>query len=170
MKNYFKNRKILEDGNVYSKSMEHDACGVGLIASTEGKKSRKVVEYGISALKAVFRRGAVDADGKTGDGAGLLIDIPHEYFKRVCDFSIPKQREYAVGMIFLPKVSNQYDFCKTTFENELKIQGLAILGWREVPVDSCQLGEIALASEPNIEQLFIGKTDKIDEATFKAKL
>ena len=100
----------------------------------------------------------------------MLIDIPHIYFKRVCDFTIPNQREYAVGMVFLPKVSNQYDFCKTTFEKELKIQGLAILGWREVPVDSCQLGEIALASEPNIEQLFIGKTDKIDEATFKAKL
>ncbi|MFT6699371.1 MAG: glutamate synthase (NADPH/NADH) large chain, partial [Porticoccaceae bacterium] len=69
-----------------------------------------------------------------------------------------------------PKVSNQYDFCKTTFENEIKTQGLAVLGWREVPVDSSQLGEIALASEPNIEQLFIGKTDEIDETTFKAKL
>ena len=103
-------------------------------------------------------------------GAGLLIDIPHDYFKRVCDFSIPKQREYAVAMAFLPKNTNQYNFCKTTFENEIKAQGLAILGWREVPVDSCQLGEIALASEPNIEQLFIGKTADIDEATFKAKL
>ena len=80
MKKYFKNRKILEEGNVYSKSMEHDACGVGLIASTEGKKSRKVVEYGINALKAVFHRGAVDADGKTGDGAGIHIEIPSDFF------------------------------------------------------------------------------------------
>ena len=80
MKNYLKNRKILEEGHVYSKSMEHDACGVGLIASTEGKKSRKVVEYGINALKAVFHRGAVDADGKTGDGAGIHLEIPSNFF------------------------------------------------------------------------------------------
>ena len=75
MKNYKKNLKILEEGHVYSKEMEHDACGVGLIASTEGKKSRKVVEYGINALKAVWHRGAVDADGKTGDGAGIHIEF-----------------------------------------------------------------------------------------------
>ena len=80
MKNYLKNRNILEKGYVYSKSMEHDACGVGLIASTEGKKSRKVVEYGINALKAVFHRGAVDADGKTGDGAGIHLEIPSDFF------------------------------------------------------------------------------------------
>ena len=73
-------------------------------------------------------------------------------------------------MVFLPKVSNQYDFCKTTFENEIKNQGLSILGWRVVPVDSSQLGQIALDSEPNIEQLFVGKTTEISEATFKAKL
>ena len=103
-------------------------------------------------------------------GLVYLIDIPHVYFKRVCDFEIPDQREYAVGMVFLPKVINQYDFCKTTFEKEITEQGLAILGWRVVPVDPTQLGEIALASEPNIEQLFVGKTDDIDEATFKAKL
>ena len=73
MKRYFKNKKLLERNNVYSKDMEHDACGVGLVASTEGKKSRKVVEYGIQALKAVWHRGAVDADGKTGDGAGIHV-------------------------------------------------------------------------------------------------
>jgi glutamate synthase (ferredoxin) len=107
--------------------------------------------------------------GKTGDGAGLLVDIPHEYFSRVCDFDLPAQREYAVGMVFLPKHKNQYKFCKDTFEKEITAQGLSILGWREVPVDSSQLGEIALASEPNIEQLFIGKTAAIDEHTFQGK-
>ena len=80
MKNYKKNLKILQDGHVYSKDMERDACGVGLIASTEGKKSRKVVEYGINALKAVWHRGAVDADGKTGDGAGIHLEIPLNFF------------------------------------------------------------------------------------------
>ena len=99
-----------------------------------------------------------------------MIDIPHDYFKRVCDFSIPNSREYAVAMVFLPKISNQFDFCKTTFEKEINAQGLKVLGWRKVPVDSSHLGEIALASEPVIEQLFVGKNDNISEAIFKSKL
>ncbi|HAW05610.1 MAG TPA: glutamate synthase large subunit, partial [Saprospirales bacterium] len=132
--------------------------------------TNQIIHDALEILVKLEHRGGVSADGKTGDGAGLLIDIPHDYFKRVCDFNIPEQRAYAVGMVFLPKVTNQYDFCKTIFENEVKAQGLSILGWRQVPVDSSQLGEIALASEPNIEQLFVGKTKAIDEATFKAKL
>ena len=80
IKNYKKNIKILRNNHVYSKDMEHDACGVGLVASTEGKKLRKIVEYGIEALKAVWHRGAVDADGKTGDGAGIHVEIPYDFF------------------------------------------------------------------------------------------
>ena len=160
----------MEKQGLYLPEFEHENCGAGFICNLNGEKTNQIIHDALEILVKLEHRGGVSADGKTGDGAGLLIDIPHDYFKRVCDFSIPNQREYAVGMVFLPKVSNQYYFCKTIFEKELKIQGLAVLGWREVPVDSCQLGEIALASEPNIEQLFIGKTDKIDEATFKAKL
>ena len=160
----------MKDQGLYLSEFEHENCGAGFICNLNGEKTNQIIHDALEILVKLEHRGGVSADGKTGDGAGLLIDIPHDYFKRVCNFTIPKQREYAVGMVFLPKVSNQYDFCKTIFEKELKIQGLAVLGWREVPVDSNQLGEIALASEPNIEQLFIGKTDKIDEATFKAKL
>ena len=160
----------MEKQGLYLPEFEHENCGAGFICNLNGEKTNQIIHDALEILVKLEHRGGVSADGKTGDGAGLLIDIPHDYFKRVCDFTIPNQREYAVGMVFLPKVSNQYDFCKTIFEKELKIQGLAVLGWREVPVDSCQLGEIALASEPNIEQLFIGKTDIIDEATFKAKL
>ena len=80
MDNYKKNLKLLSENHVYSKEMEHDACGVGVIASTEGKKSREIVEYGIQALKAVWHRGAVDADGKTGDGAGIHVEIPKDFF------------------------------------------------------------------------------------------
>ena len=160
----------MEKQGLYLPEFEHENCGAGFICNLNGEKTNQIIHDALEILVKLEHRGGVSADGKTGDGAGLLIDIPHDYFKRVCDFSIPNQREYAVGMVFLPKVSNQYYFCKTIFEKELKIQGLAVLGWREVPVDSCQLGEIALASEPNIEQLFIGKTDKIDEVTFKAKL
>ena len=155
---------------LYLPEYEHENCGAGFICNLNGEKTNQIIHDALEILVKLEHRGGVSADGKTGDGAGLLIDIPHAYFKRVCDFPIPDQREYAVGMVFLPKVSNQYDFCKTTFENEIKNQGLAILGWRIVPVDSSQLGQIALDSEPNIEQLFVGKTEAISEATFKAKL
>ena len=160
----------MEKQGLYLPEFEHENCGAGFICNLNGERTNQIIHDALEILVKLEHRGGVSADGKTGDGAGLLIDIPHDYFKRVCGFPIPNQREYAVGMVFLPKLSNQYNFCKTTFENELKNQGLAVLGWREVPVDSSQLGEIALASEPNIEQLFIGKTDEIDEATFKAKL
>ena len=155
---------------LYSPEFEHENCGAGFICNLNGEKTNQIIHDALEILVKLEHRGGVSSDGKTGDGAGLLIDIPHDYFTRVCDFSIPEQREYAVGMVFLPKVTNQYNFCKEVFEKEVKAQGLSVLGWRKVPVDSTQLGKIALASEPNIEQLFIGKTEEISEATFKAKL
>ncbi|MBU3010361.1 glutamate synthase large subunit [Polaribacter vadi] len=160
----------MEKQGLYLPEFEHENCGAGFICNLNGEKTNQIIHDALEILVKLEHRGGVSADGKTGDGAGLLIDIPHDYFTRVCNFSLPDQREYAVGMVFLPKVSNQYKFCKTTFESEVKKQGLSVLGWREVPVDSTQLGEIALNSEPNIEQLFVGKTEDIDEATFKAKL
>jgi glutamate synthase (ferredoxin) len=160
----------MEKQGLYLPEFEHENCGAGFICNLNGKKTNQIIHDALEILVKLEHRGGVSSDGKTGDGAGILIDIPHAYFKRVCTFPIPAQREYAAGMVFLPKTSNQYNFCKTIFEKELIAQGLSILGWRQVPVDSTQLGEIALASEPNIEQLFVGKTTEIDEATFKAKL
>ena len=155
---------------LYLPEFEHENCGAGFICNLKGEKTNQIIHDALEILVKLEHRGGVSADGKTGDGAGLLIDIPHDYFKRVCEFDIPAQREYAVGMVFLPKNENQYNFCKDTFEKEIKAQGLSILGWRTVPVDSSQLGEIAAASEPNIEQLFIGKTEDVAENIFKAKL
>ncbi|AWG22127.1 glutamate synthase large subunit [Flavobacterium faecale] len=160
----------LKKQGLYLPEFEHENCGAGFICNLKGEKTNQIIHDALEILVKLEHRGGVSADGKTGDGAGLLIDIPHEYFNRVCDFSLPAAREYAVGMVFLPKIKNQYVFCKDIFEKEIKAQGLTVLGWREVPVDSTQLGEIALASEPAIEQLFIGKTETIDEASFKAKL
>ena len=80
---YKKNKKLLEENNIYKPSMEHDACGVGMIASTDGKKRRKIVDYGIEALKAIWHRGAVDADGKSGDGAGIQLEIAPDFFENV---------------------------------------------------------------------------------------
>lgn len=160
----------MEKQGLYLPEFEHENCGAGFICNLNGDKTNQIIHDALEILVKLEHRGGVSADGRTGDGAGLLIDIPHEYFTRVCDFALPKQRDYAVGMVFLPKVSNQYNFCKTVFEKEITEQGLSVIGWRVVPVDSSQLGEIALASEPNIEQLFVGKSNDIDEATFKAKL
>ena len=160
----------MEKQGLYLPEFEHENCGAGFICNLNGEKTNQIIHDALEILVKLEHRGGISADGKTGDGAGLLIDIPHEYFVRVCDFTLPKQRNYAVGMVFLPKISNQYQFCKTTFEQEIEEQGLSVIGWRIVPVDSTQLGEIAKASEPNIEQIFVEKPKDIDEATFKAKL
>ena len=119
---YKKNLKKLINNSVYYKNNEHDACGVGFVVSTEGKKSRKVVEFGIQALKAVWHRGAVDADGKTGDGAGIHIEIPQNFFIERIENAGRRhdEGEICIGMIFLPK--NDYvaqEKCKTIIENEL---------------------------------------------------
>ena len=163
MKKYLKNLKILEEGNVYSKSMEHDACGVGLIASTEGKKSRKVVEYGIQALKAVWHRGAVDADGKTGDGAGIHIEIAPDFFAEKIEITGHKHdnSEICVGMIFLPR--NDFasqENCRTLVESELTKSNFSIYGWRQVPVNPKVLGNKANLTRPEITQVLFKPNDK----------
>ena len=161
---------MLKKQGLYLPEFEHENCGAGFICNLKGEKTNQIIHDALEILVKLEHRGGVSSDGKTGDGAGLLIDIPHEYFLRVCDFKIPEPRAYAVGMVFLPKTKNQYEFCKTIFEKEIKNQGLTVLGWRKVPIDASKLGEIAKASEPTIEQIFIGKTETINEATFKAKL
>ena len=161
---------MLKDQGLYLSDYEHENCGAGFICNLNGERSNQIIHSALEILVKLEHRGGVSADGKTGDGAGLLIDIPHQFFKRVCEFELPQPRDYAVGMIFLPKRSNQYDFCKTTLESELAAQGLDVLGWRTVPVDSTQLGEIALESEPHIEQIFISKSETTDEFKFKASL
>jgi glutamate synthase domain-containing protein 2/glutamate synthase domain-containing protein 1/glutamate synthase domain-containing protein 3 len=155
---------------LYLPEFEHENCGAGFICNLKGEKSNQIIHDALEILIKLEHRGGVSSDGKTGDGAGLLIDIPHSYFNKVCSFKLPNQREYAVGMVFLPKNKNQYRYCKKTFEKEITDQGLKILGWRKVPVDSSKLGEIALASEPNIEQLFIDKAEIKKEHIFRAKL
>ena len=163
MKNYYKNYKILEDNFVYSKNMEHDACGVGLVASTEGRKSRKVVENGIEALKAVWHRGAVDADGKTGDGAGIHIEIPKDFFVEKIEITGHKydNSEICVGMIFFPK--NNYESqetCRTLIESELTKNNFNIYGWRQVPVNPKVLGAKADQTRPEITQVLFKHNDK----------
>ncbi len=163
MKNFKKNLKILEKNHIYSKSMEHDACGVGLVASIEGKKSRKVVEYAINALKAVWHRGAVDADGKTGDGAGIHVEIPHDFFVEKIETKGHKHdnSKICVGMVFLPRNNfNIQEDCKTIVEKELTKSNFKIYGWRQVPINTKVLGHKANSNRPEITQILFKHNDK----------
>ncbi len=163
IKNYKKNLNVLEKNYVYSKSMEHDACGVGLVASTDGKKLRKIVEYGIEALKAVWHRGAVDADGKTGDGAGIHVEIPYDFFEEKIETKGHKhdKSEICVGMIFLPRDNfNVQEDAKTIVEKELTKSNFKIYGWRQVPINTKVLGDKANSNRPEITQILFKYNDK----------
>ena len=160
---YKKNRLKLEKNHAYHRSMERDACGVGLVASTEGKKSREVVEYGIEALKAVWHRGAVDADGKTGDGAGIHIEIPSDFFAEKIELTGHKfdNSKICVGMIFLPRDNYiAQETCRTLVEKELTKSNFSIYGWRQVPVNTKVLGEKANSTRPEIAQVIFRHNDK----------
>ncbi|CAL2088529.1 glutamate synthase subunit GltB [Tenacibaculum sp. 190524A02b] len=161
----------MKNQGLYLNEFERDNCGAGFICNLNGKKSNSIIHNALEILVKLEHRGAVSSDGKTGDGAGILIDIPHNFFKRVCNFEIPEANEYAVGMVFLPKGKNQQQFCINTFEKEIKKQDLRIIGWREVPVNNRCVGEIAAKSEPTIKQIFIDKNNQqLSDLAFNAKL
>src|SRR5438270_4277558 len=142
----------------YSPAQEHDSCGVGLVASLDGRKRRDVVEAGIDALKAVWHRGAVDADGKTGDGAGIHIEIPQDFFAAAIERSGSKLMPgpIAVGQVFMPKTDlGAQERCRQIVETEILNFGYAIYGWRQVPINVECIGEKANATRPEIEQIMI---------------
>ena len=167
-------RKWLAENGMYSEADEHSSCGVGLVVSIDGKKSRKVVEAGINALKAIWHRGAVDADGKTGDGAGIHVQIPVPFFydqiKRTGHE--PRKKELmAVGQVFLPRTDfGAQETCRTIVETEVLRKGYYIYGWRHVPVNVECLGEKANATRPEIEQIIISNSKGVDEERFEREL
>ncbi len=160
---------ILKKQGLYLPEFEHDNCGAGFICSLKGKKSNDIIHKALEILHKLEHRGAVSADGKTGDGAGILIDIPHDFFKAVCDFDLPEPGNYAVGNVFLPQKENQRDFCISTFEESVKKQGLQLLGWRDVPVNRSVPGRIAMETEPFVKQVFVAK-EKPDQNEFNFNL
>jgi glutamate synthase (NADPH/NADH) large chain len=167
-------RKWLAENGLYSEEEEHSSCGVGLVVSVDGKKSRKVVEAGIDALKAIWHRGAVDADGKTGDGAGIHVQIPVPFFHdqiRRTGHEPHEDELMAVGQVFLPRTDfGAQEKCRTIVETEILRMGYFIYGWRHVPVDVSCLGEKANATRPEIEQILISNTKGVDEETFEREL
>ena len=153
---YRQNAEKLARAHAYSPEFEHDSCGVGLVAAIDGKPRREVVTAGIDALKAVWHRGAVDADGKTGDGAGLRVDVPQHFFKEQVARTghEPRDRPICIGMIFLPRTDyGAQEFCRTIVESEILSFGYYIYGWRQVPVNTSVIGAKANATRPEIEQI-----------------
>ncbi|WP_455169442.1 glutamate synthase large subunit [Aegicerativicinus sediminis] len=162
---------MLKKQGLYLPEFEHDNCGAGFICSLTGKRSNDIIHKALEILIKLEHRGAVSADGKTGDGAGILIDVPHDFFVKNCDFELPSRGEYAVGNIFLPKKENQKNYCISLIETCFKEQGLHVLGWRKVPINNSNIGRIAATTEPSVMQLFIGKANpEQDDFQFNVKL
>ncbi len=155
-------RAYVAEHSLYRADDEHASCGVGLVVSMDGKRSRKVVENGINALKAVWHRGAVDADGKTGDGAGIHVQIPAPFFYdqvRRTGHEPHRDELLAVGQVFLPRTDHAaQETCRTIVESEVLRMGYYIYGWRHVPVNISVLGEKANATRPEIEQILISNS------------
>jgi glutamate synthase (ferredoxin) len=162
---------MLQKQGMYLPEFEHDNCGAGFICSLQGKKSNDIIHKALKILECLEHRGAVSSDGKTGDGAGILTDIPHELFLKKCSFKIPDFGNYAVGNVFLPNKVNQRTYCESIFEKHLKDQGLKVLGWRVLPVDPSVLGVIAKKTQPFIKQIFVSKSSTSqDDFEFNLKL
>jgi glutamate synthase (NADPH/NADH) large chain len=155
---YLKNRELLTESHAYDPTTERDNCGVGLVCAIDGKPRREVVELALKALKAVWHRGAVDADGKTGDGAGVLLSIPQDFFaeKVVGAGHAVRGGPICVGQIFLPRVDlGAQEAARTIVEAEALRFGFYIYGWRQVPVNTAVIGEKAQATRPEIEQIML---------------
>ncbi|MBT6190012.1 MAG: glutamate synthase large subunit [Tateyamaria sp.] len=167
-------RQYMVENGLYSEAEEHSSCGVGLVVSVNGTPSRAVVENGIQALKAIWHRGAVDADGKTGDGAGIHVQIPVSFFYDQIErtgHTPDRDQLIAVGQVFLPRTDfGAQETCRTIVETEVLRMGYYIYGWRHVPVKVECLGEKANATRPEIEQILISNCKGVDEETFEREL
>ncbi|EDQ06491.1 Glutamate synthase [NADPH] large chain [Sulfitobacter indolifex] len=167
-------RAMMAEKGMYSFEEEHSSCGVGLVVNINGEKTREVVLNGINALKAIWHRGAVDADGMTGDGAGIHVQIPVPFFYEQVRRTghTPRENELiAVGQVFLPRTNfAAQETCRTIVETEVLRMGYYIYGWRHVPVDISVLGDKANATRPEIEQILISNAKGVDEETFEREL
>ncbi|MFA5116259.1 MAG: glutamate synthase large subunit [Candidatus Omnitrophota bacterium] len=154
-----RNPSLPENQGLYERRFEHDACGVGFVCDIKGKRSNDIIRQGLEVLRRLSHRGATGADPKTGDGAGILIQIPHDFFTRVCTenkINLPPFGQYGTGLVFLPQESSERKFCKEVFSRVAASEGCFVLGWRQVPVDDSDIGKTARETRPAIEQVFIG--------------
>ncbi|NDD39805.1 MAG: glutamate synthase subunit alpha, partial [Verrucomicrobia bacterium] len=160
---------------LYDPRFEHDACGVGFVVHMKGKKSHEVVQQGIQILVNLDHRGACGCEPNTGDGAGILIQLPHKFFTKAAKengFTLPAPGRYGVAMIYMPKDEEDRHHCERVFERVVREEGHSVLGWRTVPTDNSTLGPTAVATEPAIRQCFIERNVRKakDELAFERKL
>ena len=159
---------------LYDPRYEHDSCGLGFVVDVKGRRSRVIVEQALQVLLNLEHRGASGCEANTGDGAGILLQIPHEFFARQCrhrKFKLPGPGEYAVGMVFLPGNGASRRECERLFERIVRDEGQRVLGWRTVRTNDSGLGPTARASKPVVRQIFIGRGGRIlDDAVFERKL
>ncbi|GGK29306.1 glutamate synthase large subunit [Salinarimonas ramus] len=158
---------------LYDPRHEKDSCGVGFVADMKNRRTHAIVEMGLDILRNLDHRGAVGADPKMGDGCGMLTQIPHRFFAGECaklGIWLPEPGEYGVGMLFMPRDPEGYEIVREIVERAIHDEGLALLGWREVPVDPSDLSETVKQTEPLHRQVFVGKTKEEDEAAFERRL
>ena len=159
---------------LYDAAYEKDACGMGFVVDIKGRKSHDIIDDGLRILERLEHRGARGADASSGDGAGILVQIPHDFFRRECEvlgFSLPPVGSYGVGMVFAHRYETLRNKQKAILENIVREEGQVVLGWREVPVDSHAVGAEAAAIRPWLIQIFIGKGDNImNDEEFERKL
>ena len=145
---------------LYDSSFEHDACGVALVATLNKKPTHEIVASGLEALRNLEHRGASGSEPDSGDGAGILIQIPDEFFKSVVDFQLPENSFYAAGIVFLPQDEKEYKAAKETISEVAKKENITILGWRVVPTNPLELGKTAQSVMPRFEMIFVQPQDK----------
>ena len=159
---------------LYDPWFEHDACGVGVVANITGVKAHDIIQKGLEVLINLGHRGACGCDPETGDGAGILLQMPHQFFSRESAklwFTLPEPGEYGVGVVFLPQDNAQRKSCEEIFGRVVEEEGQRLLGWRDVPKDSSQIGSVARQVEPHIRQIFIGRGPEVaDEVQLERKL
>ena len=159
---------------LYDPRFEHDSCGVGFVVNIKGKTSREIVDQALTVLENLDHRGACGCEENTGDGAGILMQVPHAFFSEACEglgFELPDAGHYGVGMIFLPDHRERRRRFEKLIEEIIVAEGQRVLGWRKVPTDNLYLGETAKVSEPFVRQVFIGRGDNVkDELAFERKL
>lgn len=157
---------------LYDPSFDKDSCGVGFVAELSGESSRKTVTDAIEMLIRMSHRGACGCETNTGDGAGILVALPHEFYMEVAKdvgFELPPPREYAVGMLFLPTSESRREQSKIVFTKVAESLGHTVLGWRTVPTDNSGLGKSALQTEPVVEQVFLTPTPR-SKADFEQQM
>ena len=158
---------------LYRAEFEHDSCGIGFVANLKGKKSHDIIENALTMLSCMEHRGGTGFDVKSGDGAGILIQIPHRFLKEETaklGFELPDSGDYGVGMTFFPNIEEQSAACKAILDENIAELGLTVLGYRKVPGDNSMLGQASLETEPNIQQVFIAKPSDLTAQEFERKL